>query len=139
MRDSVSALGVQFVEQTGAARARATPCRRRARQPQGYEDVIVLYGDVPLIRSRDDPEGPRFPSSTAGGDDGVEAMPEDPDGYGRVVRKSPDSDEIREIVEQKALTPEAAKMREINSGFLRLCHQAVVCPHRQPGDEQRTG
>jgi bifunctional UDP-N-acetylglucosamine pyrophosphorylase/glucosamine-1-phosphate N-acetyltransferase len=45
------------------------------------------------------------------------AVPEDPYGYGRVVRKSPDSDEIREIVEQKALTPEAAKVREINSGL----------------------
>ena len=34
-----------------------------------------------------------------------------------MIRKSPDSDEIREIVEQKALTPEAAKVREINSGL----------------------
>ncbi len=45
------------------------------------------------------------------------AIPEDPHGYGRVIRKSPDSDEIRAIVEQKALTPEAANVREINSGL----------------------
>ena len=49
VRDSVSALGVQFIEQTeqkGTGHAMQT-----ARQAtQGYEDVIVLYGDVPLIR-----------------------------------------------------------------------------------------
>ena len=45
------------------------------------------------------------------------ATPEDVHGYGRVVRKSSSSDEIREIVEQKALTPETAQAREINSGI----------------------
>src|ERR1700733_10355343 len=49
VRDSVSALGVQFVEQTeqkGTGHAMQTA--RLA--TQGYEDVIVLYGDGPLIR-----------------------------------------------------------------------------------------
>jgi bifunctional UDP-N-acetylglucosamine pyrophosphorylase/glucosamine-1-phosphate N-acetyltransferase len=38
-------------------------------------------------------------------------------GYGRVIRKSSSSDEIQEIVEEKALTPQLAQAREINSGI----------------------
>ena len=34
-----------------------------------------------------------------------------------MIRKSPDSDEIRAIVEPKSLTPETANAREINSGI----------------------
>jgi bifunctional UDP-N-acetylglucosamine pyrophosphorylase/glucosamine-1-phosphate N-acetyltransferase len=45
------------------------------------------------------------------------AAPENLQGYGRVIRKSASSDEVREIVEPKALTAEGAKAREINSGI----------------------
>jgi bifunctional UDP-N-acetylglucosamine pyrophosphorylase / glucosamine-1-phosphate N-acetyltransferase len=116
VRDSVSALGVQFVEQTeqkGTGHAMQT-----ARQAtQGYEDVIVLYGDVPLIRPETIRKVRDFHLERGAAMTVLTAIPEDPYGYGRVVRKSPDSDEIREIVEQRALTPEVANVREINSGL----------------------
>jgi len=38
-------------------------------------------------------------------------------GYGRVIRKPNGSDEVQEIAEPKALTPEKEKAREINSGI----------------------
>ena len=116
VRDSVSALGVQFIEQTeqkGTGHAMQT-----ARQAtQGYEDVIVLYGDVPLIRPETIRRIRDFHLERRAAMTVLTAIPEDPYGYGRVVRKSPDSDEIRAIVEQRALTPEAANVREINSGL----------------------
>jgi len=116
VRDSVSALGVQFVEQTeqkgtGHAMQMARPATA------GYEDVIVLYGDVPLIRPETIRRIRDFHLERRAAMTVLTAIPEDPYGYGRVVRKSSDSDEIREIVEQRALTPEAAKVREINSGL----------------------
>jgi bifunctional UDP-N-acetylglucosamine pyrophosphorylase/glucosamine-1-phosphate N-acetyltransferase len=107
---------VQFVQQTeqkGTGHAMQT-----ARQAtQGYEDVIVLYGDVPLIRPETIRKVRDFHLERRAAMTVLTAIPEDLHGYGRVVRKSPDSDEIREIVEQKALTPEAAKAPEINSGI----------------------
>ena len=45
------------------------------------------------------------------------AAPYDPTGYGRILRKSPVSPEVEAIVEQKALTAEQQKIREINSGI----------------------
>ncbi len=114
--DSVSALGVQFVEQTeqkGTGHAMQTA--RKA--TQGYENVIVLYGDVPLIRPETIRKIRDFHLERRAAMTVLTAIPENPFGYGRVVRKSPDSDEIRAIVEQRALTPEAANVREINSGL----------------------
>src|SRR5438034_589295 len=74
--------------------------RLKSRRPKVLHEV----GGKPLIRHVVDAARQIVP-------------PEDPFGYGRVIRKSPDSDEIREIVEQRALTPEAANVREINSGL----------------------
>ena len=45
------------------------------------------------------------------------AAPADLHGYGRVIRKSSKSEEIQEIVEAKALTPQFAQAGEINSGI----------------------
>lgn len=45
------------------------------------------------------------------------AAPEDPAGYGRILRKSPKSSEVEAIVEQKALTAKQQSLREINSGI----------------------
>jgi bifunctional UDP-N-acetylglucosamine pyrophosphorylase / glucosamine-1-phosphate N-acetyltransferase len=114
--DSLSGLGVQFVEQTeqrGTGHAMQT-----ARQAtQGYEHVIVLYGDVPLIRPETIRRERDFHLQHRAAMTVLTATPEDLSGYGRVVRKSVDSDEVREIVEAKALTSESAKATEINAGI----------------------
>src|SRR5271168_3077426 len=116
VKESVAGLGVQFVEQReqkGTGHAMQTV--RQA--TQGYQDVIVLYGDVPLIRPETIRKVRDFHLERRAAMTVLTAIPQDLHGYGRVVRKSHDSDEIREIVEQKALTPEAAKAPEINSGI----------------------
>ena len=116
VKASLSGIGVEFVEQpeqrgTGHA-------MQQARQGvEGYADVIVLSGDVPLIRSETIRKIRDFHLERRAAMTVLTATPEDVHGYGRVVRKSSTSDEIREIVEQKALTPETAQAREINSGI----------------------
>jgi bifunctional UDP-N-acetylglucosamine pyrophosphorylase / glucosamine-1-phosphate N-acetyltransferase len=109
-------VGVEFIEQpeqrgTGHA-------MQQARQGvESYADVIVLSGDVPLIRSETIRKIRDFHLEHRAAMTVLTATPEDVHGYGRVVRKSSTSDEIREIVEQKALTPETAQAPEINSGI----------------------
>jgi bifunctional UDP-N-acetylglucosamine pyrophosphorylase/glucosamine-1-phosphate N-acetyltransferase len=116
VKDSVSALGVQFVEQReqrGTGHAMQT-----ARQAtQEYENVIVLYGDVPLIQPETIRRLRDFHLQRRAAMTVLTAAPEDLQGYGRVIRKSSDSDEIRAIVEAKALTPEHAHATEINAGI----------------------
>ena len=100
---------------------------------QGYEDVIVLYGDVPLIRPETIRRLRDFHLEQRAAMTVLTATPKDLQGYGRVVRKSSSSDEIREIVEPKALNPEHAQGYGDQRGNLCLCHQAAVWPYRQPG------
>ena len=79
------------------------------------ELVLVLYGDVPLIR-KDTLErliaaaGPKSMSL-------LTVVLDDPTGYGRIVRKS---GKIQKIVEQKDATTAQLKIREGNSGIMAV-------------------
>jgi bifunctional UDP-N-acetylglucosamine pyrophosphorylase/glucosamine-1-phosphate N-acetyltransferase len=116
VRDAVAGVGVQFIEQT-EQRGTGHAIQQTRAAVQGYENLIVLSGDVPLIR----PETIRairdFHLQRKATMTVLTAAPENLQGYGRVIRKSGSSDEVREIVEPKALTAEGAKAREINSGI----------------------
>ena len=111
VKASLSGVGVQFIEQkeqrgTGHA-------MQEARQAvEGYTDVIVLSGDVPLIRPETIKKIRDFHLERRAAMTVLTAEPEDLHGYGRVIRKSRSSHEIREIVEQKALTPQKRPRRE---------------------------
>jgi bifunctional UDP-N-acetylglucosamine pyrophosphorylase/glucosamine-1-phosphate N-acetyltransferase len=75
--------------------------------------VLVLYGDVPLIRKETlerliAAAGPKSMSL-------LTVMLDDPAGYGRIVRKS---GKIQKIVEQKDATKAQLKIREGNSGIM---------------------
>ncbi len=75
--------------------------------------VLVLYGDVPLVR----PE--TLQPLLQGASDGVAILTTtlaDPTGYGRIVRG--DNGAVRAIVEQKDATPAQRELREINTGLL---------------------
>ncbi len=45
------------------------------------------------------------------------AVPENPTGYGRVLRLTPNGPEVTAIIEQKSLKPEQFATPEINSGI----------------------
>jgi bifunctional UDP-N-acetylglucosamine pyrophosphorylase / glucosamine-1-phosphate N-acetyltransferase len=79
------------------------------------ELVLVLYGDVPLIRA----ETLRQLIAAAGAKamSLLTVMLENPAGYGRIVRKS---GAIQKIVEQKDASPAQLKIREGNSGIMAV-------------------
>jgi bifunctional UDP-N-acetylglucosamine pyrophosphorylase / glucosamine-1-phosphate N-acetyltransferase len=114
VRDAVKHTGVNFIsqpEQRGTGHAMI--CSQDALK--GYDDVLVLSGDVPLIR----PESIRrlLESHRSKGATMtiLTTEPTDPSGYGRIIRKSGDA--VAAIVEQKALNPKQQKIKEINSGI----------------------
>ncbi len=116
VRAAMAHTGVQFVEQTEQrGTGHAIQC---AREPiSAYENILVLSGDVPLIRPETLQQVWQFHRAQEAAMTILTAAPTDPTGYGRVVRKSSGSPEVAGIVEQKALSPEQQGMREINSGI----------------------
>lgn len=116
VRAAMAHTGVKFVlqaEQRGTGHALMLAREALA----AYDHVIVLSGDAPLItpetigRLRDFHLAERAAMTL------LSADLENPTGYGRVLRKSAGSAEVKAIVEEKAASAEQKKIREINSGF----------------------
>ena len=86
--------------------------------PQVPDDhlVLVLYGDVPLIRRQTLTELVALASADAMGLLTVELA--DPTGYGRIVRDA--EGRVRSIVEQKDATLEQLAIREGNTGVMAI-------------------
>ena len=115
VRHAVEHTGVKFVEQkpqkgTGHALMVARDAL------SGYDQVIVLYGDAPLITPATITHLRDFHAAKRAAMTILTGHLEDPTGYGRVIRKSSKSDEVQAIVEEKAATPAQKKIHEINSG-----------------------
>jgi bifunctional UDP-N-acetylglucosamine pyrophosphorylase / glucosamine-1-phosphate N-acetyltransferase len=116
VRAAVATMGVKFVlqaEQRGTGHA--IMCARE--QVAGYQDILVLSGDVPLIRPETIARVRDLHLSKKAAMTILTAEPPDPFGYGRVIRAGAGSDRVKAIVEQKALTKPQQKAREINSGI----------------------
>ena len=116
VRAAVQQNGVQFVlqaEQRGTGHA--IMC---ARDPvRQHENILVLSGDVPLIRPDTITKLRDFHLSRKAAMTILTAEPADPSGYGRMIRSSPSSEKVKAIVEQKALKQKQEKIKEINSGI----------------------
>jgi bifunctional UDP-N-acetylglucosamine pyrophosphorylase/glucosamine-1-phosphate N-acetyltransferase len=76
-------------------------------------DVLVLYGDVPLIQAASLRKLTEASGSTLGV---MTAFADDASGYGRIVRD--EAKRVVSIVEQKDATPEQLAIREWNTGLL---------------------
>jgi len=77
-------------------------------------DVLVLYGDVPLIKA-ETLQG--LLGDTEGSSIGILSfVPENAHGYGRILRDKDDS--VKAIVEEKDASSEEKNIRESNSGIL---------------------
>ena len=112
---AVAATGVRFVhqaEQLGTGHA--IQCAEEAIAEFG--DVVVLSGDVPLIRPETITALLAFHRENAAAMTILTALPDDPYGYGRIVRGDGGID-VESIVEQKSFAPGQEKIREINSGI----------------------
>ena len=83
--------------------------------------VLVLYGDVPLVRAEALRE--LVALAAAGELALLTVMLDDPEGYGRILRDA--AGRVRAIVEQKDATPEQRAIREGNTGVLALGARAL--------------
>lgn len=116
VRETVAATGVQFIEQKEQrGTGHAIQCARDA--ISGYEHILILSGDAPLIKADTLQHLMTLHLAHGAAMTILTAEPEDPTGYGRIVRRSQDLPEVEAIVEDKALTPAQQSIREINSGI----------------------
>ena len=122
---AVASTGVKFVlqaEQLGTGHA--IQCAREA--IAGYDDVLVLSGDVPLLCSETIELLWSFHRVEDAAMTILTAMPKDPFGYGRIVRRALDSAEVEAIVEQRALSPDQEGLAEINTGIYAFKTSALL-------------
>jgi bifunctional UDP-N-acetylglucosamine pyrophosphorylase/glucosamine-1-phosphate N-acetyltransferase len=121
VKAAVEHTGVKFVlqaEQRGTGHAlqmvKAWFALSGDKPPQ---HLLVLSGDVPLIRPETlaavhDVHLREHAAMTI-----LTAVPDDPTGYGRVLRAYPEDPNVLAIIEQKSLSPEQLSTPEINSGI----------------------
>jgi len=123
VRSAVKETRVQFiVQEPQRGTGHALMCARGALA--GYDHVIVLSGDAPLITPATIAKLRDFhlqqkPAMTI-----LSTELPDPTGYGRLLRKGK-SGEVQAVVEEKSCTPAQRKLREINSGFYAFAVQPL--------------
>jgi bifunctional UDP-N-acetylglucosamine pyrophosphorylase/glucosamine-1-phosphate N-acetyltransferase len=113
VRIAVGGTGVQFVlqaDQRGTGHALMVAREALA----GYDQVIVLSGDAPLITAETIQSLSAFHASEKASMTLLSADLDNPYGYGRVVRKGA---RVQAIVEEKSASAQQKQIREINSGF----------------------
>src|SRR5438270_6693483 len=116
VRAALKHTGVQFLlqaEQRGTGHALMVAQQALV----GYDHVIVLSGDAPLITPETIGRLRNFHLEEQAAMTLLSADLENPTGYGRVVRKNARSSEVQTIVEEKSASTEQREIREINSGF----------------------
>ncbi len=119
VQEALQSTGIDFIlqsEQLGTGHALMV-----ARSAlQRFDHVLVLSGDVPLIKAETIARVRDFHLANHAAMTMLTAEPADPTGYGRVFRKivrGKETDEVDRIVEQKALRGQEVQQREINSGI----------------------
>jgi bifunctional UDP-N-acetylglucosamine pyrophosphorylase / glucosamine-1-phosphate N-acetyltransferase len=116
VRNSVSGTDVQLVDQKEQrGTGHAVQCARDSIAK--YDHILVLSGDVPLIGAITLQHLMTMHLAEGAAMSILTAVSENPAGYGRVIRHSPDRSEVDAIFEQKALKPDQLGIGEINSGI----------------------
>ena len=112
----VAPSGVRFVvqkEQLGTGDA----VRATEGAVAGYDEVVVLSGDVPLIRVETIEQLLATHHAEGAAMTLLAAVAENPFGYGRVIRKAEGSPEVISVIEEKSLTAAQRPLKEINTGI----------------------
>ncbi|HMB84174.1 MAG TPA: bifunctional UDP-N-acetylglucosamine diphosphorylase/glucosamine-1-phosphate N-acetyltransferase GlmU [Terriglobales bacterium] len=125
VREAVAGTGVNFVVQAEPrGTGHALMVAREALS--GYDQVIVLSGDAPLITAGTIRKLSDFHSAQKAAMTLLSADLDNPYGYGRVIRKGARGQaEVQAIVEEESATPQQKKIREINSGFYAFAGPAL--------------
>ena len=128
VRSAVESTGVSFVlqaEQRGTGHAlQQVKAHFTASGEVPPEHLLVLSGDVPLIRPETLSALEKFHLKEKAAMTILTAIPSDPTGYGRVNRTNTLAVEVASIVEQKDLKPGDPASNEINSGI--YCFQTAA-------------
>jgi bifunctional UDP-N-acetylglucosamine pyrophosphorylase/glucosamine-1-phosphate N-acetyltransferase len=121
VRAAVASTGVSFVlqaDQRGTGHAlQQLKAHFVASGLTPPENLLVLSGDVPLIKPSTLDELCAFHLVQHAAMTILTAVPPNPTGYGRVLRASESSPEVTAIVEQKSLSQDQLSAPEINSGI----------------------
>ena len=122
VKAAVAGTGVRFVLQaeqrgTGHALQQVKTYFTHETSPEVPENLLVLSGDVPLIQPETIASICETHLRERAAMTILTAVPEDPTGYGRVLRVAEGSAEVSAIVEQKSLRPDQLSAPEINSGI----------------------
>lgn len=113
VRAAVKSTGVRFVlQEPQRGTGHAVMCAEQALA--GYDQVIVLSGDAPLITASSIQKLLDFHRQKKAAMTILSAKLDNPTGYGRLIRNRSD---VKAVVEEKSCTPAQKKLREINSGF----------------------
>jgi bifunctional UDP-N-acetylglucosamine pyrophosphorylase/glucosamine-1-phosphate N-acetyltransferase len=116
VRAAVESSGIRFIEQAEQrGTGHAIQCARPA--IAGYENILVLSGDAPLIQAKTLSALATFHQAQGAAMTLTSAEPDEPTGYGRVIYAGQDSPKVLAIIEQKMLTPEQLALREVNMGL----------------------
>ncbi|HXS78577.1 MAG TPA: bifunctional UDP-N-acetylglucosamine diphosphorylase/glucosamine-1-phosphate N-acetyltransferase GlmU [Terracidiphilus sp.] len=125
VRDAVGESGVQFVEQKEQrGTGHAIQCARN--EIAKYDHILVLSGDVPLISDITLQHLMTMHLAEGAAMSILTAVPQNPTGYGRVVRRSPERPEVDAIVEQRALKQDQLGITEVNSGIYAFKTQPLL-------------
>lgn len=116
VRQAVAALGVRFVEQK-EQRGTGHAIQSARQAVAGFENILVLSGDVPQIRPETIARLWQFHQAQRAAMTLLTATPANATGYGRVLRTAPGAPEVSAIIEQKALAADQQEIREINAGI----------------------
>ena len=115
VRESMKGQGLSFVEQA-EQKGTGHAVQQCLKQLNEGNDVLVLYGDVPLISIatiRNLLEAAKGSALNI-----LSFLPENSQGYGRIIRAADGS--VRAIVEEKEATAEDKKIQESNTGILLI-------------------
>jgi bifunctional UDP-N-acetylglucosamine pyrophosphorylase/glucosamine-1-phosphate N-acetyltransferase len=116
VKAAVAATGIQFVEQT-EQRGTGHAIQSAKDAVAGYDNILVLSGDAPLITAETLAALVRFHQSHHAAMTLTTAEPAQPTGYGRIIHPATDSPEVIAIIEQKMLTPAQLSLPEVNMGL----------------------
>ena len=120
VREAFAEHPVEWVEQaqqlgTGHAVQQAEPLM------DGLDKVLILYGDVPLMRRQ---TLQRLIDTTESDMGLITVELENPTGYGRIIRDT--AGNVLQIVEQKDASAEQLRVTEINSGIMLMGANSLV-------------
>ncbi|MBB3771351.1 bifunctional UDP-N-acetylglucosamine pyrophosphorylase/glucosamine-1-phosphate N-acetyltransferase [Angulomicrobium tetraedrale] len=110
-----------FVQSERRGTAHAVLAAREA-LAEGHDDVVVMYGDTPLVRG-ETVLALRAPLALGAGVAVLGFRPEDPTGYGRLLTRG---GELVAIREEKEASPEERAVRLCNAGLMAFDGRAVL-------------